>query len=177
MKPGRHLDLIKMARPNLENIPEHEFPPGYAARWFHAGDEAHWLRIQSLADEDHEINLAVFRKYFGSDEKVLGQRQCYLFGPDRTPIGTATAWFDNDFQGQRWGKLHWVAIVPEYQGRGLAKPMMTAVCRRFRELGHERVYLTTATSRISAIRLYQRFGFKPLIRDESDAALWRAFEM
>jgi GNAT superfamily N-acetyltransferase len=176
MKPGRHLTLIKMARSDLEYIPEHELPAGYSIRWYEPGDEEHWLRIQSLADDDHEIHLGVFRKYFGSDEKVLRQRQCYLLAPDRMPVGSATAWFDDNFEGCHWGKLHWVAIVPEFQGRGLAKPLMTAVCRRLRELGHERVYLTTATTRIPAIRLYRQFGFTPLIRDKAEAALWRGIE-
>jgi GNAT superfamily N-acetyltransferase len=58
------------------------------------------------------------------------------------------------------------------QGRGLAKPLMSIVCRRLRELGHERAYLTTSTARIPAINLYLKFGFRPEIRDEEDRRAW-----
>jgi GNAT superfamily N-acetyltransferase len=164
---------VFMARRNLENIPEHSFPAGYSVRWYEPGDEEHWLRVHLAADRDHEISLAVFRRYFGSDEKLLRERQCYLLAPDANEIGTATAWFDDNFEGARWGRVHWVAIVPQYQGRGLARPLMTVICRRLRELGHDRAYLTTATTRRPAIKLYQQFGFVPLIRDEAEAKLWR----
>src|SRR5574339_1123547 len=99
MKPKRQLVRILMARDDLRNIPVHRLPVNYSVRWYRPGDEEHWLRIQSLADEDHEINLALFRKYFGSDEKTLSQRQCFMFAPDGKPIGTATAWFDDNFEG------------------------------------------------------------------------------
>jgi GNAT superfamily N-acetyltransferase len=69
--------------------------------------------------------------------------------------------------------VHWVAIVPEQQGRGLGKVLMTIVCHRLRELGHRRTYLTTSTARIPAINLYRHFDFVPLIRAPDDAAIWR----
>lgn len=89
-----------------------------------------------------------------------------------TPIGTATAWFDNDHNGLPCGRLHWVAMVPKLQGQGLAKPLLTTVCQRLRELGHTRAYLTTSSERIPAINLYLGFGFAPEIKDLHDSELW-----
>ena len=105
--------------------------------------------------------------------RALRRRQCYLLAPTGEVVGTGTAWFNNNLEGARWGRVHWLAIMPEFQGRGLAKPLMTSICRRLRELGHEHVYLSTSTARRAAIGLYLKFGFAPVIRSEEDGAAWR----
>ena len=189
---GKHLP-IKMSRANLDNVPEFTLPAGFTLRWYEPGDEAHWLRIHLAADPFNEITPDLFRTQFGvvqerglqsasgrdcrsgmnSALRDLGERQCYLLAPTGEVVGTGTAWFDDQFEGARWGRVHWLAILPEFQGRGLAKPLMTAICGRLRELGHEHVYLSTSTARPAAIGLYLKFGFEPLIRSEDDAAVWR----
>ena len=162
-----------MTRANLDNSPEFEPPSGFSLRWYQPDDEAHWLRIHLAADHLNEITPELFQRQFGSDEKLLRERQCYLSDPHGDVIGTGTAWFNNNFDGARWGRVHWVAIIPEFQGRGLGKALMTAICRRLPELGHQRAYLTTSTARVPAIKLYLKFGFEPLIRSVEDESLWR----
>jgi GNAT superfamily N-acetyltransferase len=164
---------IKMSRTNLDDVPEFALPDGYSLRWYQPGDEAHWLRIHLAADRHSEITPELFERQFGRDKKRLGVRQCYLLAPTDHVIGTGTAWFADNFQGCRWGRVHWIAIVPEFQGRGLAKPLMMTICRRLRELGHKRVYLSTSTARRAAIGLYLRFGFDPMIQSDESAAVWR----
>jgi GNAT superfamily N-acetyltransferase len=172
-EPPTGIIPVCMARPNLLDIPEFAAPAGWSLRGYRPGDAAHWQRIHLVAEREHEITPALFREQFGQDEELLASRQCYLQDPQGQAIGTATAWFDDHFQGGRWGRVHWVAIVPEYQGRGLAKPLMTAVCQRLRELGHDRAFLRTTASRVSAINLYLRFGFGPLPRDVEEARVWQ----
>jgi ribosomal protein S18 acetylase RimI-like enzyme len=75
------------------------------------------------------------------------------------------------------GRVHWVAILPAFQGRGLAKPLLTAVCLRLRELGHTSAYLSTSAARIPALNLYRQFGFAPVIRDEMERAVWQEIEL
>lgn len=164
---------VKMMRANLDNLPEFALPTGFSLRWYQPGDEAHWLRIHLAADHFNKITPELFQKLFGSDEKNLRDRQCYLLDPRGEAIGTGTAWFNDNFEGARWGRVHWMAIVPEFQGRGLGKCLLGAVCRRLRELGHEQAYLSTSTARVPAIRLYWKFGFEPLIRSPEDECLWR----
>ncbi len=74
------------------------------------------------------------------------------------------------------GRVHWVALLPEVQGRGLARPLMTTVCRRLRALGHRRAYLTTAMNRPAAVGLYLKFGFVPVLESDEDRARWRTLE-
>jgi GNAT superfamily N-acetyltransferase len=163
---------LKMLREDLENIPGFDFPAGYTIRSYRPEDEAHWLRIHLLADKEHQFKPDTFKQQFGSDVRILAQRQFYVLNSAQHVIGTATAWFNEDFDGERIGRVHWVAIVPECQGRGLSRPLMTTVCRRLRELGHNKAYLTTSAARTAAIHLYLRFGFAPLIRTESERAAW-----
>ena len=163
---------LVMLRRDLEEIPEFPVPAGFTLRWYQPGDEASWLNIHRLADHYNEISPELFAQQFGNDTLQLRQRQCFLFDPSGHAIGTASAWFDDNFDGGRIGRVHWVALVPQYQGRKLSKPLMTTICRRLRELGHERGYLTTIAARKPAIELYLRFGFVPLIRNELDHAIW-----
>jgi len=164
---------VKMTRPNLENVPEFTLPPGFALRWFQPGDEAHWLRIHLAADRFNKITPELFQRQFGSDEKLLSERQYFLINPIAEVIGTGTAWFNGHFEGGRWGRVHWMAVVPAFQRRGLGKALLSAICGRLRELGHQRAYLTTSTARLPAIRLYLQFGFEPWIQTAEDDRLWR----
>ena len=165
-----------MVRTNLDNVPEFVLPAGFVLRWYQPGDEADWLRIHLAADHYNEITPTLFHQQFSLDENLLRERQCYLLDPHGKVIGMAAAWFNNNFEGERCGRVHWVAILPEQQGKGLSRPIMTATCRRLRELGHDRAYLSTSTARLPAIRLYLRFGFEPLIRSREDAQVWRALQ-
>ena len=163
---------VRMIRENLDDIPQFDLPPPYTMRWYRQGDEKAWVAIHERADRYTVATPALFERQFGTDPEPLSERQCYLCDPDGTPIGTTTAWFDDDFRAGGWGRVHWVAIVPERQGRGLSKPLLSRACFRLRELGHERAYLSTQTVRIPAINLYLKFGFVPEINDESDERAW-----
>jgi GNAT superfamily N-acetyltransferase len=165
---------LVMTRQNLNNLPAYPLPPGFAVKWFQPGDESRWLQIHLAAEREREITPALFRSEFGQDGAVLGERQCFLLDACGQAVGTATAWLGDLVQGERWGRVHWVAIRPEFQGRGLGRPLMTVVCERLRELGHSRAFLRTTATRLPAINLYLRFGFKPWPRAAAEAAAWHA---
>ncbi|GAB4564968.1 MAG: GNAT family N-acetyltransferase [Anaerolineae bacterium] len=164
---------IHMIRRDLENLPEFGLPPGFRIRWYQPGDRDTWVRIHLAAERYVTITPELFDREFGPDEAELARRQAYLCDEGGRAIGTATAWFDPAYHGQPFGRVHWVAIVPEMQGRGLSKPLLSAVCQRLKALGHERAYLVTSTARIPAIKLYLRFGFVPEIRVDEDVRAWR----
>src|SRR5438552_10214427 len=106
-----------MLRENLDNLPQFPLPSGFSLRWYQAGDETNWFRIQALADHYNEITSRLFQDQFGTDQQILADRQCYLVEPHGTVIGTGTAWFNDDFERARVGRVHWMAIVPEFQRR------------------------------------------------------------
>jgi GNAT superfamily N-acetyltransferase len=167
---------LKMVRAHLDNVPEFALPAGFALRRYQPGDEEHWRQIHLAADRYNEITPELFPRQFGTDWRLLRERQCYLLVVRGQVIGTGTAWFNDNFEGARFGRVHWMAIVPEFQGRGLAKPLLTAICLRLHELGHDRAYVSTSSARRPAIGLYLRFGFVPLVQSEKEAAAWRALK-
>lgn len=139
-------------------------------RPYEPGDEKAWVDIHLEADELNEVCLDLFHDQFPGTPEELARRQFYLC-ENSTPVGTATAW-RNALDGEEYGRVHWVAILPKLQGRGLARPLLSAVCLRLAELGHGRAYLTTNTLRVPAVNLYLKFSFRPWPRSDGEAEAW-----
>ena len=171
MDPVQEYLDVKMIRQNLDDIPEYNLPAGYSIRWYQVGYEKHWQAIQLLADEYTRVTPDLFKEQFGTDIQLLSERQCFLCDGKDNIIGTATAWLDN-LDGKSLGRIHWLAIVPHRQGKGLAKPLLTITCKRLKDLGHSKTYLTTQNVRIPAINLYAKFGFAPMIDTNCDREIW-----
>jgi len=163
---------VSMIRENLDNIPQYDPPPPYMIRLYQPGDEMAWEHIHLAAERYITITPTLFEKQFGRDIEMLKERQFYLCNAAGMPIGTATAWFKSHNR-QPYGMVHWVAIVPSEQGKGLAKPLLSTVCQRLRDFKYSRAYLDTASVRLAAIGLYLKFGFVPEIKNERDAEVWR----
>ena len=167
-------ESVEMICPDLTRTPIYSLPENYGLRMYVAGDEVHWTDIHVDADGYSTITPELFAQQFGGDGLMLAERQFYLLGEGQRPIGTASAWpgwHDGD-----WGMVHWVAIRPEAQGKGLAKGLMTAVCQKFLALGTQKAHLGTANVRIPALNLYLHFGFHPYIRRQRDWQVWQAVE-
>lgn len=175
MDPTREYIDVRMIRENLDNIPEYSLPSGYSIRWYQPGYEKHWQAVQSLADVYIKVTPDLFEKQFGTDTQLLSERQCFLCDREENIIGTASAWLDN-LDGKSLGRVHWIAIIPQQQGKGLAKPLLTIICKRLKELGHSKTYLTTQTVRIPAINLYVKFGFVPVIDSNCDREIWKKLQ-
>ena len=163
---------LRMARSHLRDIPEHCLPKPWTLRSFRPGDEDAWVRIEQAADEHQPISRAVFYQQFAHRHEELVMRMLFLCDGTGHEVGTTTAWYDDIGDDPATGRIHWVAIAPEAQGNGLARPLIAATCRRLAELGHSSVYLTTEDVRERAIKLYLAFGFVPEIVGEEDRAAW-----
>jgi GNAT superfamily N-acetyltransferase len=162
---------VMMLRPSLDDFPQEALPPPFIIRWYQKGDEQHWLAMKARSDPFHQADLAYYWNTYGAHAALLPERQAFLCDRAMQPIGTTTAWFE-DFAGQHYGKVNWVFIVPEAQGQGLAKPLLSVIGQRLGLLGHTRALLYTLSSRLPAIHLYQAFGFVPCIRHAADEAAW-----
>jgi GNAT superfamily N-acetyltransferase len=162
---------INLVRENLEDLPRFEVLEGYSIRSYRQGDDEVWTDIHLAAEKSIDITGGLFAKEFESDHAELRRRQLFLCAPGGAAVGTGTAW-RGSYRGEEIGQVHWVAIVPGHQGRGLSRPLLAAVCARLRERGHRRAFLTTSTRRLVALRLYLRFGFRADPTDERQRAAW-----
>lgn len=164
---------LQMTRDTLEAIPDYPLPGGYSFQWYRPGDGEIWVDLHVAAENYVKITPALFHEQFHDDDAALRERMCFLCKDDGQPIGTATAWYDDLDDRPEWGRVHWVAIVPEMQGKGLAKPLLSAILWRLRDLGHRHAYLTTSSQRVPALNLYLSFGFMPSVKSDEQLVAWR----
>ncbi len=153
------MDELIMERANLLDIPKFDPYGEYSLRMYKSGDEIHWQRIHKVADQYTDVTETLFAEQFGDDKSELFRRQIYLQNGDDV-IGTASAWHNPEYRDGKFGRIHWVALLPEYQGLGLSNILMTETCRTLADLGYKKAYLTTSKERKAAVYLYEKFGFK-----------------
>lgn len=146
-------------------------PEGYSFRMFKPGDETIWVELQSKADIYTHIDLNLFFREFVKSREELNRRMVFLCHLDRV-VGTATAWADDISGNPEVGRLHWVAIIPEYQGRGLSKPLLAFTLSLFPGLGYTSAFLLTNLVRFPAISLYLKVGFQPEVRNKEEKKAW-----
>lgn len=165
---------ISMARANLDNIPEYPLPAGYTFRLFRRGEELVWARMQVDvgAFESVEQAMVRFNNDFASYVDDF-EKRCIFLVEEATGrvIGTTTAWYHPDRDDDR-GRIHWVAIIPGFQGRKLAKPMLAEAMRLLRACHHDRVHLWSRISAQKAINMYLDFGFVPANVSERFDEAW-----
>lgn len=167
---------VVMIRPNLRHVPRYALPAGFRFRMYRPGDREAWLGIWQAAEKAtglSTISGGTFDSNFGSDLPAMERRCFFIVSPDGQDIGTTTAWYDYRYADKHWGRVHWVAILPQFQGRGLAKPLMTVILEHMRRLGHRRAILGTQTPRLAAIKTYLNFGFEPDMTTRDADKAWR----
>ncbi len=165
---------IHMIRADLDNIPDATLPEPYEFRMYRPGDADTWFCVWSAADHVfNSVALDTFRKEFGADDALLAEMQFYICDGSGNDVGTASAWFGPEEQGTMRGRVHWVAIAPAAQGRGLAKPLVARVLERLADLGCDSAVLATQHYRVRAIAVYLALGFVPDIRSDAEREDWR----
>lgn len=167
---------LKMKRDHVQNIPEYELPEGFTIRFFEKGDEQEWARIETCVDEFETEATALerFTTEFGNHLDEMTERCLFIENELGEKIATATAWYGN-LRGEVEGRIHWVGIVPAYQGKGLAKPLLSATMKVI-ESFHNTVYLTSQTTSYQAINLYLQYGFEPYLTDQTCEEAWCLME-
>ncbi|MBS4209979.1 GNAT family N-acetyltransferase [Bacillus sp. FJAT-50079] len=169
---------VKMVRKNLLDIPQFSLPEGFTIRLFRKGDEHHWARIETSVDEfiNEEAALERFNKEFGPYIDEMTSRCLFIENEHGEPIATTTAWYgDVNGDGEIAGRIHWVGVVPEYQGRKLSKPLLSAAMNILAD-HHSKAYLTSQTTSYQAINMYINYGFEPDLTLPNSQEAWSLLE-
>lgn len=139
---------------------ETPLPEGFRVRGYRPGDEAAWAALEyEIGDFDTpEEARDYFAAVYGAHPRELARRCLFAEDGQGRAVGTCTAWRDPRNAGT-CASLHWLAVSPAYQGKGLGR----ALCRRtlevFRDLGEFPVYIHTQPWSWKAVLLYLQEGF------------------
>lgn len=159
---------VFMIKDNLREYPEFTLPSGYDFCMYQEGFQSDWARIQAAVDHFGSINEALehFEKEFLVHPDKLVQRCIFVKDARGSLIGTVSLWEGEHF-GETMPRVHWLAVHPEHQGKGIAKALMTRLLEVCNSLGYEKpLYLITQTWSYVAINMYLKFGFKPYLGEK-----------
>lgn len=154
---------VLMEKPDIADIPVYTLPAGYRFTRYRPGLERDWARIETAVEEfgSEEEATAYFAREFLPRASLLPDRMVFVCDAAEQPVGTASIWPGGVLGGARQ-RVHWVAVAPEHQNRGLSKALLTQVLSIYRALGcGEPVYLASQTWSYKALHVYAAFGFQP----------------
>lgn len=140
---------------------EIKLPEGYTIRTYQPGDEDAWADLMCAVGEQTspaEARAGFVQRYLADASRT--DRIFFAVDAAGAVVGTAIAWDD----GLR--VLHWLAVHPDHQRRGLGKALCQTALRMFRREDNSLpVYLHTQPWSWKAILLYISLGFKLQPRD------------
>lgn len=172
LPPELALYCLRLERGALDRLPAPTWPPGFTVHGFRAGDESRWVAVVGEADSLLPISGETFARAFPGEPAELAQRVMFLQAPGGETVGTVAAWRGD----ARGGRVHWLAVRPAWQRRGLGSGLLLLALSRLRALGHDRAWLITEAGRPQALRLYRRWGFEPELRTSEDRQVWEVLQ-
>ena len=156
---------VLMTKKDMPLYPRYDLPEGFSFEFYKEGYEKFWADIiygsglKASFDEAFEI----FEKEFLPKRKLLPKLCLFVKDDTGRVVSTASLWQGTDFGEPRF-RIHWVATLPEFQGKGIAKAVLSKLLDVYKELGHgDWIYLVTQIWRYKAINVYSKFGFKPYL--------------
>jgi mycothiol synthase len=155
---------FEFARPDLD-VPDVAFPEGYEVRSFVPGkDEEAWCEVRNAAfatlrGSETPVTPAMVAD-MASRESSLGGEMLILFHGDR-PIGVVRCTPD-EHEGLPAMEIGPLAIIPEYQGRGLGRSLLRTALKIAKEGGYSQTVLSVNAENERAKSLYIQEGFREI---------------
>ena len=167
-----------MIRPHLRDLPpQGGLPNRFVLRpmRFSPAGVALWIDVQRSSETHFAIADDLFARQFGDAPEEI-EKRCYLVtAPSGATAGTISAWFGGkgkEGDSENWGRIHWVAVRPDFQGLGLGRAALIYALHRLAALGHDQAWLSTSTARLPALKLYLDAGFLPDLTPEGAPEAW-----
>lgn len=162
---------LRMFRPNLDALPPIALPPGYELRTYRDGDDVTWAAI-AAGSLNPSYTPEKAREGMIKKPQFKPERMFFVTHQGQA-VGTATAWMNPPTDTQQ-GYVHMVGVLEAHRGKGLGRVVTLAVLHYFRDHGFTRAILDTDDWRVPALVTYLKLGFRPLYRDDTHPARWKA---
>ena len=158
----RHYELL--LERDLKDLPCYDLPKGFHIVTYQEGDREKWIRIEKSAGEfaTYEEGVDAWNRYYAGHEVELPGRMFFVEEETDRKVATATAYHDIYGRDTTSAFLHWVAVAPEAQGKGLSKPLISHVLHRMASLNETWVKVPTQTTSWIACKVYLDLGFRPI---------------
>lgn len=153
-----------MVREDME-IPASTLPEDYAVRVFRPGqDEEAWCAVRNesfarLKGSETPRTPEQVAEDMAADDNIEGGSMI-LYHKDK-PVGVIRGTKD-DYEGSPIMCIGPLAIIPEYQGRGLGRNLLRASLRFAKENGYKRTILCVNAENEQAKALYLKEGFEEI---------------
>lgn len=157
-----YFDVLMVRTKEAPPVMAPNLPPGFSYHMYTPGDAAHWSRVETEVDEfdTQDQAMALFSREFLPHEAELPRRMVFILDADGNAVADAAAWWGEDEHYGKIALLHWVAVSPQVQGRGLGRAVTCKALSLFPQLGPPGdIWLTTQTWSHVAIALYGSLGF------------------
>lgn len=128
---------------------------------FKDGDEKAWAEIEKsvLEFENTKDGEEYFKNKYLPYIDELKRRTIFIENSNEEKIATFTAWWRYTDE-RRHPFMEWVAVKPEYQGKGLGKALISEGIKLMVAIeGDCDMYIPTQTWSYKAISLYRWAGF------------------
>ncbi|MBS4538521.1 GNAT family N-acetyltransferase [Clostridium sp. D2Q-11] len=145
------------------SIPQFTLPKGYEIRAFRPGlDEEVWCDIRNkgfakLKGSETPITPHIVTQMM-SEKDYIKEGTMILYHNKR-PVGIVRG-SDDEYEGSPIMNIGPLAIIPEYQGKGLGRSLLRASLNIANEKGYDRTILCVNGENVRAKDLYIQEGFK-----------------
>lgn len=141
-------------------------PHGFSFRKFENGDEKAWAALEyavgDFASEDEAEQYFVTAYCQNPDD--IRERCIFMVNEKDEAVGSCIAWKDWK-NNQAVPSLHWLVVLPAYQGRSLGRALCRKTMESFWHKGEFPVYIHTQPWSYKAVFLYIQEGFLLQITD------------
>ncbi len=159
---------LLMTLDNLNETNNYTLPENFKfTYWDNSKNIEDWVNIHISTGEFASYKLAfqTFYDFYTPIVNQLNKRVIFITDKNKNKIATTTISPTKEYGYDC--VIDWFAIAKDFQGKHLAKPLLSKTIEMAKDLGYRNILLHTQTNSWLACKLYLDFGFTPLNRQDT----------